>query len=437
MKKHTIAIISVILCFAPIYTHARNPGTCPANSCEATPGCGFVGGICTRCAVGTYNEGGLYSEGCKSCLKPEGAEWVDRGDTFIGMESAKECAWEIKCGEDYQIDPDEWNSIDGTISSSTTLSCEPCLEGYYKDANAYQRWEYSTWSSQSGLCQPKTFNIYAIIILPEACGNLEDTANVFVIDAPIITYTADQELKYPFDDVKKVIENDQDLQEGTSNFAKTYTYPNQNTNFKLQPSEFTEGAPSIYVKLDRENNLVFKSTQDYKDAIQYPNNIDFYIYIYMTETNPTYIAYCSSEVKNDSELTDTNCVFETFNKCVPTYKTLSDISFTNTPDCSDGKYVDSWKLLDGAHNYDWTKSTEIKFTDPITLPSSSSEIFYMAPKFQDCDPGTINSNTQCNTTCQKCPDGFGSTTPATQCYLNVPLTDKLGTYTPSETIILQ
>ena len=93
--------------------------------------------------------------------------------------------------------------------------------------------------------------------------------------------------------------------------------------------------------------------------------------------------------------------------------------------------------MDGAHNYDWTKSTEIKFTDPITLPSSSSEIFYMAPKFQDCDPGTINTNKQCNTTCQTCPTGFWSKTPAIQCYLDVPLTDKLGKYTPSETIILQ
>lgn len=435
MKKYTIAIISVILCFAPIYTHARNTtGTCPAESCKSTPGCGFVNGSCTRCEAGTYNEGGSYSEGCIPCLKPTDATFQNRGDYTIGMEYAKECPWGIKCPEDYQIDPDAWDRMDET---SAPLSCTPCLDGYYKDANSDQIWDGVKWTSQNGLCQPKTFNIYALVVLPEACGNLEDPDNVFLISDPIITYTADQTLKYSFDDVKKVIENDPYLKADKPNFATSYTYPIQTTNFELQPSEFTEGDPSINVKLDLQNNLVFKSTQDYKNAIKYPNNIDFYIFIYMTEADPTYIAYCPSEVKTDSEGND-NCVFEPFDKCVPTYKTLSDISFPKTtPDCSNGKYVDSWKLLDSANNYDWTKSTEILFTDQITLPPSSSKIFFMAPKFQDCPTGTINSNKQCNTKCQPCPAGFGSTTPATQCYLNVSLTDKLGTYTPRETIILQ
>ena len=94
----------------------------------------------------------------------------------------------------YQIDPDAWDRMDET--SITPLSCTPCPEGYYKDATNSQIWDYSKWSSQNGLCQPKTFNIYALVVLSEACGNLEDPDNVFLISDPIITYTADQTLKY-------------------------------------------------------------------------------------------------------------------------------------------------------------------------------------------------------------------------------------------------
>lgn len=435
MKKHTIAIISVILCFAPIYTHARNTtGACPAESCKSTPGCGFVDGMCTRCAYGTYNEGGSFSEGCIPCLKPTDATFQNRGDYTIGMEYAKECPWEIKCPEDHQIDPDAWDRMDET---SAPLSCTPCPEGYYKDASSDQVWDGVKWTRQDSLCQPKTFKIYANIILPEACGDLTDLANVFLISDPIITYTADQTFNYPFVDVKKVIENDPYLKTDKPNFATSYTYPYMTTTFELIPFTPDTDIPKIYLKSNTSDYLVFKDENDRKNTIKYKNDAEFYINIYMTEAEPTYIAYCPSEVKTDSEGND-NCVFEPFDKCVPTYKTLSDISFPKTtPDCSNGKYVDSWKLLDSANNYDWTKSTDIPFTDSITLPSSSSKIFYMAPKFQDCPAGTINSNKQCNTKCQKCPAGFGSTTPATQCYLNVSLTDKLGTYTPSETIILQ
>lgn len=406
MKKYIFLTLSLGLFLLPLGTFARvESGTCSAKTdqsgCDTTAGCGWKTdtNTCDLCPYGTYNGG---SGGCKDCQIPIGATFRNGDYHFQGMTKATECPWSITCPENQEI-YHTWGNA---------TPCGNCSKGYYKDANTSQYWDGTT---MTGDCQPKTFTINARILLPENCGAFTGTA------IHTFTYTASStNIEYSFTTIKEATKSKID--------STKYNYPTDGTNFTLTPVKPETNGPTVKLRLGGGNILFYDDTTDFNNISFYPNGQEFNMDITLIEKNPIRIYYCPSQFTNSGAQSGT-CKATTYNKCnKPTAPDLSDNSIFNVgfPDCKNGKYANSWKLLHPSNltSYNWAASNNpvINFGDTIILPSdTNSTYFYMAPNFTNCPSGTYNGETTCPTTCKDCPAGFTSSTGSTSkndCYLD-------------------
>lgn len=408
MKKYIVIILSFGLFLLPLGALARvESGTCSAKTdqsgCNATAGCGWdtATGKCALCPSGTYNQG---SGGCKACQKPIDATFRNGDYHFQGMTHDRECPWSITCPEDEEIYRTWGNAT----------KCGACSKGYYRNYGT-QYWDGTTLTDG---CQPKTFTIHARILLPENCGIFTGTATY------TFTYTATSNIYYSFLSIRYAT---------SSNIDSTkYDYPSAGTTFTLTP--INTGGPTVKLYLTGDYLVFVDGSSDFDDISFYPNGQEFNMDITLVEKNHTYIYYCPSQFTNSGTQSGT-CKPIQYNKCnKPTAPDLSDNSIfkLGNPDCANGKYANSWKLLHPSNltSYNWAASNNpvINFGDKIILPSdTNSTYFYMAPNFTDCPSGTYNNNVTCPTNCESCPTGFISDTGAsskTDCYINTTMTFK-------------
>lgn len=418
MKKYIVILLSFGLFSLPLGTFAQvDVSACSAkidpSGCNATAGCGWDTdtGTCTLCPYGTYNEG---NGGCKDCLKPTDATFSNQSQ---GMTHDRECPWYITCPENQEIYHD-WGK---------NSTCGNCSKGYYKDANTSQNWNGTT---MTGNCQPKTFKIHARILLPEKCGVFTGTATY------TFTYTATSNIEYSFTTIKEKTSSKID--------SAKYDYPGDDTTFTLTPININTEGPDVKLYLTGDSLVFADGSSDFNDISSYPNGQEFNMDITLVEKNPINIYYCPFQFTNPGAASGT-CGKRQYDTChKPTAPDLSDNRIFNhgEPNCSNGKYADSWKLLHprNLYSHDWAADDNlvIEFNATIELPTdTNSTSFYMAPNFTDCPSGTYNNNETCLTTCSKCPKGFttdSGATSITDCYIDTTMTfiDNNGT---SDTVI--
>ena len=407
MKKYIVILLSFGLFLLPLGAFARvNADYCAGFTGDSCPyGCfnerGSSEETCTPCPTGKYSStnGSIY---CSDCNKPAGAEWGISADN-VGATDIDECEWSITCGENTQIDPSSsWNN-------STT--CTECPPGYYKPADWTQQWYFDNTTQEmtmTNACTPKTYKIHAYIYLPKDCGNKSQELT--------FTYIYDSEMPDIYAEVTSKITD--------------HEFPIvPNTTFKLYPIE-----QNVDLEMTLRwygNTLGFNADDGSTTKIgSYPNNAEFYIEIEMTEKNPILIYYCPSQFENPGTASGT-CGKRQYDTChKPTAPDLSDNSIfkLGNPDCSNGKYADSWKLLHprNLYSHDWAAPDNlvIEFGATIELPTdTNSTSFYMAPILEDCKQGTYNNNVTCPKKCSDCPDGFTTpedtgATSITDCYID-------------------